>query len=107
MTTSSELLAIVADLIRRRYADRVAVVVNAPNEICVHQSGNSKIKVSIRFVGTEFPVHVSLRYEPGSAKSVVEANEDAVFMWGDEKLTAEGFVYRAFKGWFGGYQRYE
>lgn len=85
----------------------VAVTVNPPSELHVSQSANSKIEVSFGFLGTEFPLPVSLRYRPGSVKSFAEVTEDAVFTWGDEILTVEGFVHRAFKGWFGGYQRYD
>jgi hypothetical protein len=113
MTTRSELAAQVADLIKRRYTDRVAVAVSAEpgpaeaDEIAVRPSSKSKMSASIRLFGTEFPIHVTLRYQPGAVRSSAEVTEEGVFLWGDEKLTAEGFVYRAFRGWFGGYQRYE
>ena len=113
MATRSELAAQVADLIERRYTDRVVVAVTTEpglgeaDEIAVRPTSKSNMSALVRFFGSEFPIQVTVRYQPGAVRSSAEITQDGVFVWDGEKLTVEGFVYRGFKGWFGGYQQHD
>lgn len=61
----------------------------------------------MRFLGEKLPLDLFLRYRPGFAKSSIQVTDDGLFIWNGETLTAEGFVFKVFHRWCGGYARYD